>query len=348
MSVRGIVRERGDRSGALQAAALSWAERGRLRWLVGASVAEALAALGRDGQGAEAWEGWLARLERLVEQAAGLGWGVPASVEPRRTLVARGKLAGSRRGVSRRPGNGYDARQGRLDGETYVVVFFASASARGAWVTLAIGIDPTGCKHVLGLWPGSTADAAVSGAALEALAERGLAPRPALLAVTDGSGAADEALRRQWGKSVLIAHCRERVRQEVVAHLPEKDRPAVTAALRRAWSLPVPDAGRALRDLAERLRHAHPGAAARLERSLESTLTVARLELPERLRSHLEIAGPVRVVTEEACRAGGPGSSGVAAVAAGLPAVVGRMRRLIGHEALPRLAQKLDVAGTDR
>ena len=304
-------------------------------------------ALGRDGHVPEAWEGWLSRWERLVDQVANLGSLVAPSSDPPRKPVPGRSLPRSEPRPIQRPGSGCDARQGRLDGQTYVVLCFGSAAARGSWVTWAMGIDPRGCRHVLGLWPGCAADAAVSGAAWEALVERGLVPRLGLLAVTDGAMAADAALRRCGGGSVLIAHCRERVRQEVVAHLPAKERPSVSAALRRAWSLPVSEAARALRDLVERLRHEHPGTAARLERSLEATRTVARLGLPARLRSHREIAGPVRVVVQATCQAGGPSGTGVAAVMAGLPAVIGRMRRLIGYEALPLLAQKLHVAGTD-
>jgi NADH dehydrogenase FAD-containing subunit len=49
------VGDRGDRAGAPRAAARSWGEQGRLRWLADCSVAEALGALGRDGQVPEAW-----------------------------------------------------------------------------------------------------------------------------------------------------------------------------------------------------------------------------------------------------------------------------------------------------
>jgi hypothetical protein len=319
-----------------------------LRWLVGCGIAEALVSLGRDGQGPEAREGWLSHLEQLVDQAAQLGALVTPRADPPRNGIPSKSLAGSERRPTRWSGHGRDARQGRLDGQTYVVLFFGSASARRSWVTLAIGIDPQGYKHVLGLWPGCTADSAVSGTALASLVERGLVPRPGLSAVTDGAAVTDEVLRRHWGESVRIAHCRERVRQEVVAHLPERQRPAISAGLRRSWSMPLSEAAGALRDLVTRLEHEHPGAAARLARSLEATLTVARLGLPARLRSHLEIAGPIRVLAEEACKAAGVRGSGAAAVAAGLPAVIGRMRRLIGYEALPLLAQKLAVAGKEQ
>jgi transposase-like protein len=230
-----------------------------------------------------------------------------------------------------------------------VVLYLGSASARGGWVSMAIGIEAQGCKHVLGLWPGCMAEAAVSRMVLAELTARGLAPRPALLVVSDGAAASDQALQGAFGSSALIAHCRERVRQEVAGHLAERARGALQLRLRQAWSLSASEASAALRDLLEQLRYEHPGAAARLQRSLDATLTVARLGLPAQLASHLEIGGPVRVAVEEATKAARAGT-GMAAVKAGLPAVIERMRRLIGYQALPLLMEKLEAyaAGGER
>ncbi len=227
-----------------------------------------------------------------------------------------------------------------------MVLFVGSASVRGVWVTVAIGIEPKGCKHVLGLWPGCTSEAAVSRTALQELVGRGLAPCPVLLAVSDGAVATDHALHEIWGSSALIAHCRERVRQEVAGHLAERSRAGISLRLRQAWSHSASESARALHDLVDQLRHEHPGAAARLQRSLEATLTVARLDLPVTLANHLEIAGPVRVTLEEAAKAARSGA-GVAAVKAGLPAVVERMRRLVGYQAVPLLMRKLQAQAAD-
>ena len=61
-------------------------------------------------------------------------------------------------------------------------------------------------------------------------------------------------------------------------HLPERDRPAVKARLRRAWSETDHDrALEQLRRLADELEHTHPGAAGSLREGMVETLNVSGL-----------------------------------------------------------------------
>jgi transposase-like protein len=79
----------------------------------------------------------------------------------------------------------------------------------------------------------------------------------------------------------------------VLDHLPERDRPAVKARLRRAWK--ETDHDRALEQLntlALELDHAHPGAAASLREGLEETLTVTRLGITGKLKLTLQSTNP--------------------------------------------------------
>jgi hypothetical protein len=324
-----------------QEAALVWAERSRLRWLLGWGVAEALREIGV-GPAAVDGAGLVARLEQLVERAAadaGSTVGVASPVIRRTGSNQRLKREGFWQGQGR-----------RLDDRRYLVLFVGSARARGTWATLAVGVDEQGHKHVLGAWEHSTANAAVARALVAELAGRGLSAAEGLLAVVPGNPALDEAVRRSWGTAVHVAHCQHWVTGTVLAHLPEAGRPAVAARLRRAWSLPEPEAAQELADLVARLEQEHPGAAARLAQSRDAALVVARLGLPEGLSRHLRVAGPPRVAIEDAVAAAGPGKRGLAAVRAGLPAVVRRMRRLVGYQGLPQLAQELSecVAGRSR
>jgi hypothetical protein len=305
-----------------------------LSWLLGTGVAEVLAEIGA-GTAAVDGEALVARLGRLVEQVgAGSRPQVAAAVQ---VPVVRAVQSAKRR----EPERVWQGQERRLDDRRYLVLFVGSAPARGAWVTLAVALDEQGHKHVAGVWDHSTVNAAVARAVVAELAGRGLAADRGLLAVVPGQPALEEAVRRTWGAGVAVAHCQHWVTHTVLAHLPEAARRAVAVRLRRAWSLPAAAAALELADLVEVLEREHPGAAAQLGGSRQAALTVAALGLPERLAQHLRVSGPPRVAIEHAAAAARPGQTGLAAVRAGLPAVVGRMRRLIGYEALPQLAQKL-------
>ena len=235
-----------------------------------------------------------------------------------------------------------------LDGELserwHVVLYLGSVRARGEWVTLAVGVDLSGTKHVLGLWEGATLHEAVARRAVGDLTARGLRTQPGVLVVTDGRRALDEAIRKAWGSRARMAHCQYQVQQEVLAHLPEKQRPSVADRLRRIWAGPAEQAEGLLDQLVAALQPEHPGAAARLAASREAVLTVARLGLPAVVVPHLAMAGVLRVTVDHALQGSSPTQRGVAAVRAGLPAAVRRMRRLTGAAGLAALAQRLGGA----
>ena len=87
-----------------------------------------------------------------------------------------------------------------------------------------------------------------------------------------------------FGRRALIQRCREHKKRNVSDALPERLRASIRSAMNQAYA--TRDAGRARRlldNLARRLEHQHPGAAASLREGLEETLTVMRLGLPENL-----------------------------------------------------------------
>jgi hypothetical protein len=197
---------------------------------------------------------------------------------------------------------------------------------------MALTVDDEGRKQVAGLWSGSTADAAFSRALVGHLVEKGLSARDGLLAVHDGGPGLDGALRAAWGEQVLVGHCRQQVCVEVLAHLPEKRRPGFLESWRRLWTGGVTDATAGLVTLERDVEREHPGAAARLQRSREALLAVARLGLPAKLTARLGSVSAVRRLLVEAST--GQVGAGAAAVAAGLSERLRHQRRLVGYEAL--------------
>jgi putative transposase len=77
-------------------------------------------------------------------------------------------------------------------------------------------------------------------------------------------------------------------RRNVIGYLPVDARDAIDRRLAIAFAQPDPVKGlRACRDLASQLDKDHPDAAASLREGLEEMFTVARLEIPVRLRRTL-------------------------------------------------------------
>jgi transposase-like protein len=84
-----------------------------------------------------------------------------------------------------------------------------------------------------------------------------------------------------------------RQERNVIDHLPERDRQAVKARLRRAWKDTKHDrALEQLTRLATEPDRAHPGAAASLREGMEETLTVTRLGITGKLKLTLQSTNP--------------------------------------------------------
>lgn len=320
-----------------------WAERGRMAWMVGQGVAEAIDLLTKaEGRGVEPGV-LVARLEAVLAEG-GFGSGMVTGGTGKRgrdeAAAAKVERKGKRKAEGGREQVRAPWRDGdrRLDTDQFLVMFLGAVKVRGTWASVAMGVVSEGTKYVLGLWRGCTADMAVARAVVENLAERGLAAERGLLVVHDGSQALDATVRRTWGARALVAHCQQSVAHEVLGHLAEKDRARVRQALQAAYSAPAEARGPRLSTLVEELAENSPGAAARLRRSVTPLCTVAELGLPARLEAHVHGIGPIRELAKAArC---GPGT-GPAAIAAVLPQLRVRMRRLIGAEALPMLAERL-------
>lgn len=74
-------------------------------------------------------------------------------------------------------------------------------------LVVAMGIDNTGKKHVLGVVEGSTESEGVCGGLLRNLVERGLNVDRARLFVIDGGKGLHKAIRQVFGSSALVQRC---------------------------------------------------------------------------------------------------------------------------------------------
>lgn len=161
-------------------------------------------------------------------------------------------------------------------------------------VLIALGFDPQGGKHVLGIREGSTEKTQVVRALLSDLIERGLDADAPRLWVIDGAKALRRGITEVFGASALVQRCQEHKRRNVLDHLPEELHASVGRALKDSWQTQDPGlAKRQLERLAGTLTKMHPGAAASLREGLDETLTLIALGVDGALYKTLRTTNPI-------------------------------------------------------
>ena len=237
----------------------------------------------------------------------------------------------------------------RLDDVRLAVLMLDGIELKGRTNVVALGITTEGVKVPLGLWEGSTENAAVATALLADLIERGLDTTQGVLTVLDGSKALRKAVRDVLGERSPVQRCIRHKERNVLEHLPERDRAGVRRRLRGAWD--EADHGRALarlEQLADELSISHPGAAASLREGMAETLTLARLGIGGQLKRTLASTNPIESMIEcvrRSARNVKRWSSGEMALrwtAAGMLEAERQFRRIIGYQQLARLAVAIE------
>ena len=181
------------------------------------------------------------------------------------TTVSRGtsKSAVSRRFVAKTTAQLETWQSQPLDALDLIGLILDGVHVGDHCLIVALGIAADGRKHALGVWEGSTENAAVCQSLLSNLQSRGLRTDRSLLVILDGSKALRKAVRDTFGDVALVQRCQIHKLRNVLDHLPERQRPWVKAILQRAYRSGEVAAGtRLLQDLARRLEITHPSAAA--------------------------------------------------------------------------------------
>jgi len=166
----------------------------------------------------------------------------------------------------------------RLDDVRLAVLMLDGIELKGRTNIVSLGITTDGVKLPLGLWEGSSENAAVATALLADLVDRGLDVEQGVLCVLDGGKALRKAVRDVLGVHTPVHRCVRHKERNVLDHLPDRDRPQVRRRLRAAWAETRCEPALAkLTQLADELDHSHLGAAASLREGIAETLTVTRL-----------------------------------------------------------------------
>ena len=266
------------------------------------------------------------------------------------TMVGRGisKSAVSRRFVAKTAAQLAAWRSTALDAFDLVALLIDGVHIGEHCIVVALGIDHTGGKHALGLWDGSTENAAVCQSLLADLQSRGLRTDRSLLVILDGSKALHKAVTQTFGPAALIQRCQVHKLRNILEHLPEGQRPWVRAIVARAYrQVEVAPARRLLQDLARRLDDRYPSAAASIREGLDDTLTVLTLGLSDRLRQSVATTNAIeslisrtRHVKRNVKRWRG-GHMVLRWTAAAILEAVKGFRRLKGHKDMPKLVARL-------
>ncbi len=114
-----------------------------------------------------------------------------------------------------------------------LAVFIDGMHVGAHLIVVALGVDSEGRKHPLGLWEGTTENAAVCRSLMGNLIERGLPTDRALLFVIDGGRAIRKVIREHYGELAPVQRCRKHYAERRVMWMSEKNA-LVTGGLRAA------------------------------------------------------------------------------------------------------------------
>jgi transposase-like protein len=227
-------------------------------------------------------------------------------------------------------------------------IFIDGIQFKGHLLIVALGLDLSGRKHILGLREGATENTEVCMGLLEDMARRGLPSDKDYLFVLDGAKALRSAVTRMYGSNVAVQRCQQHKRGNVCDHLPIEHQEAIDARIRTAYNMKTYEQAKQSLELTVKyLERLNPSAAASLKEGLEETLTVHKLGIGDLLRKTLCSTNPIescfsvtRTVTGRVKRWRGGEMVQRWAVASLLRAEK-KFRRIKGYKEIPKLLAAL-------
>ena len=214
----------------------------------------------------------------------------------------------------------------------------------GERFVVALGIDGTGAKTILGFHQGATENQKICDQLLAELAGRGLKFKHHFMAVIDGGRAVQASIKKHYGDRVLVQRCQLHKRRNVAEHFADDQQNHWDRKLANAYDLlGYQEAKRVLNQIHRELMDVNPSAARSLEEGLDETLTVHRIGVPLELRRALRTTNPiesafsrVRTVCQNVKR-WRDGDQRERWIASGLLFAEQKFRRIVGCPAMPKL-----------
>jgi transposase-like protein len=152
----------------------------------------------------------------------------------------------------------------------------------------AVGVDVEGKKHILGIEPGATENAASVKRLLTHLRHQGLPTDRKYLFVIDGAKALRAAIEEVFGSDQPVQRCRNHKLRNVLDELPKEQHGQPLNLMRAAWRVKTAEEGeKRLEQLARFLERDHESAARSLREGMKEMFTLQRLKIPESLHKCL-------------------------------------------------------------
>ncbi len=317
--------------------------RPRVRTRTGEEVdLESYARLQQDGRMQRAvGEGIVAGLTtrnyRRAVRSVLTGYGIEKSSVSRQFIQASAKQLG-------------ELCERRLEMLDLVAVLIDGIEVGKQVLVVALGIEQSGKKQILGLWQGATENTTVVKDLLEELVARGLDPQRRYLFVLDGSKALRAGVERVFGSRAEVQRCQTHKRRNVKDYLPKECQADYDRRIRNAYAMRnYADAKAALEKIVRQLEAINPSGAHSLEEGLKGTLTVHRLGLGELLRRSLATTNPIDSCLSTVRRVAHnvkrwrASSQPLRWTATGLVEAEKKFRRVKGYRELAALHRKLNA-----
>jgi putative transposase len=236
----------------------------------------------------------------------------------------------------------------RLDKTRLCALLIDATPFQGQQMVAALGIDEYGRKMILGIRQGATENATVVGELLADLVDRGLDFTEPRLYILDGGKALTAAVKKHAGESPAIQRCQVHKRRNVLDHLTDEQKLAVSKKLNAAYALEEYGAAKeALNTLHRELMDLNPSAARSLGEGMEETLTVHRLHMPAQLRKTMASTNVIESafsIVEKVCKnvkRWHGGDQRERWVGSGLLVAENQFRRITGYKLIPVLMEEL-------
>lgn len=220
----------------------------------------------------------------------------------------------------------------------------------GEHFVVALGIDQTGAKTILGFHQGATENQQICDQLLNELADRGLSLKQSFMAVIDGGRAIRASIKKHCGERALVQRCQLHKRRNITDHFADEHKKYWDKKLANAYDLlNYPDAKRALNQIHRELMDVNPSAARSLEEGLDETLTVHRVGVPAELRRVLRTTNPIESAfsrVDTVCRnvkRWRDGNHRERWIASALIFAEQKFRRVVGCHAMPKFLSILEA-----
>jgi len=170
-----------------------------------------------------------------------------------------------------------------------ILVIYIDGQRFGAHHILsAVGVSVDGKKHILGIEPGATENAAAVKRLLTHLRDQGLPTDRKYLFVIDGAKALRAGIEEVFGAEQPVQRCRNHKVRNVLDELPEDQQGQTLNLMRAAWKVPTAEEGeKRLEQLARFLEHDYESAARSLREGMAEMFTLQKLQIPASLHKCL-------------------------------------------------------------